>query len=194
MPSASHSAFWMRTISARSASPAYGRMLSPGTLGAAMDSAPPCGRSRSVGWNISGSLHRLSPCHEAVVHLEARLLVQAQRTLRVVAVDAQPRARHAALAKQPQRPHDERPRQAAAPPRTPGEDRVEPAALQPERFVLSGEDAVDDAASDLVPVPGDQPQRRIPLGRLEEAAHGRLRFVRPAPMVAESLAVGSPDR
>ncbi len=64
----------------------------------------------------------------------------------------------------------------------------------PRRRVLLGEDVVLHRAHDLVAVPGDAPQRGVRLGAVEPRDEVRLLHLPVAPVVAERLVVGGPDR
>ena len=100
---------------------------------------------------LRGCVERLAPGRHAPDRREAAALVQAQRGVGVLDVDAELRRsscpdRGAA----PETADDQRPRQAASAIRPPDEDRVERAASPVEQLVLRVVDHVEDGACDLV--------------------------------------------
>ena len=80
-----------------------------------------------------------------------------------------------------------------ASPRASREHAVEPAAPAAGRLVLVRVDRVDHGRRHLVAIPGDDPERRIEVGRVLVTAEGLVRLVSTAPVVAERLVVGVPD-
>src|SRR5439155_17608078 len=118
--------------------------------------APSSDAPSILGWLVR---HGLAVCGRGRGDPEAARLVQVERLVRVLGVDAERRARQPMLPEQEQAADDERASQAAPPPRTAGEDGVEPALGRPT--VDPAVDAVEDRSGDLVAVEADEPEARI---------------------------------
>src|SRR5829696_1204154 len=140
------------------------------------------------------SAGQLSPIGgRAALDGEPESLVQTERAIRVLRVDAEHRLLEADLAVLDERRRCDRPGEASPAPRASNADVFEPAALDAEPLVFLRPHPVLDDAGDLVAIPGDDPQARIQLvpteGRLVRAfAHLTM-----APVVAKCLVLRLQD-
>ena len=114
--------------------------------------------------------------------------------MRVLRIDAQRGARLAVLAQGAQGAHDQPAGQPAPPPGPPHRDRVENASPESEAGVVLRMDRHEHVAGDLITVPGHLPQLGDQVRLAEEALVCLLSLVDLAPVVAEGLHVGLPDR
>src|SRR6266516_6458159 len=136
----------MSVSSATSSGRSRRRKRSPSMAGgsgtAGVTCPTPTTPARSTASVMAQHLHRLAEGGRPLDHDEAGALVYAQRTSRVVGVDAEHGVVHPALAQRDERPRHDRLREPAAPPRAANEDALEPSPAAGEGLVLRARDGV----------------------------------------------------